>query len=207
MVKQEVSGKLLPAVRNEVLLLLGGVDAAGKRPVPHAGILVRIDKEKAPEVLEAAGKLFSYLLGEEVKQRVLRQMSDHAIFVPSGDQAFSPSFSVVGDWLVACTSEQMLRKIVATSLGQEPGIADLPGFTEKVAGARPYFFLSYLDCGVFSEDLKNYFRSVTGLGDRFDPAAVEETVAPLLDALGKAGRIGGAVIQRGAGVTGSVVPL
>ena len=116
-------------------------------------------------------------------------------------------FSVVEDWLVVCTSEKMLRKIVATSLGQEPAIDDLPGFADKVAGVRPYFFLSYLDCGLFFDDLKTYFRSVTKLGGRFDQATIEETVAPLLDALKKTGRIGGAVTQRGAGITGSVVPL
>jgi hypothetical protein len=182
----------LPAIGNEVLVLLGGVDAAGKRPVPHAGILVKIDKQKIPEVLEATGKLFAFLLGKEPKKRVLRQMSDHAIYVPEGDQAFSPSFSVVGDWLAVCTSEKMLRKILATSLGQEPAIGDLPGFTDKVAGTRPYFFLSYLDCGLLFEDMKEYFRSVTKLGDRFDQATVEETVTPLLDALKKTGRIGGA---------------
>jgi hypothetical protein len=206
-VRAGVSSKLLPATGSEVLVLLGGVDVAGKRPVPHAGIMVKIDKQKVSDVVAATGKLFAFLLGEKAEKRVLRQMSDHVIYVPAGDKAFSPSFSVVEDWLVVCTSEKMLRKIVATSLGQEPAIGDLPGFADKVAGARPYFFLSYLDCGLLFDDLKAYFRSVTKLGDRFDQATVEETITPLLDALKKTGRIGGALTQRGAGITGSVVPL
>jgi len=108
---------------------------------------------------------------------------------------------------VLSSSETLLRKIVATSVGHEPAIGDLPGFTGKVAGERPYFFMTYLDCGLLFEDLKTYFRSVTKLGDRFDQATLEETVTPLLDALKKTGKIGGTVTQRGAGISGSVVPL
>jgi hypothetical protein len=206
-VKKSVAGKLLPALGPEILVLLGGVDAAGKRPVPHAGLLIKVDKQKISDVVQATGALFAYLFGEKAKKRVLRQMSNHEIWMLPGDKAFTPGFSVVGDWLVLCTSEKLLRKIVATSVGHEPAIGDLPGFADKVVGERPYFFMSYLDCGLLFEDLKTYFRSVTKLGDRFDEATVEETVTPLLDALKKTGKIGGTVTQRGAGITGSVVPL
>jgi hypothetical protein len=206
-VKNSVADKLLPALGGQALVLLGGVEAGGKRPVPHAGLLIKVDKQKVPDVVEATGALFSYLFGEEAKKRVLRQMSNHEIWMLPGDQAFNPGFSVVGDWLVLCTSEKMLRKILATWLGHEPAIGDLPGFADKVAGERPYFFMTYLDCGLLFEDLKTYFRSVTKLGERFDEATVEDTVTPLLDALKKTGKIGGAVTQRGAGITGSVVPL
>ena len=206
-VKQSVAGKLLPALGSDVLVLLGGVDASGKRPVPHAGVLFKVDKQKSADVLEAAGELFGFLFGEDAKKRVLRQMSNHEIWMLPGDKPFTPGFSVVGDWLVLSTSEKLLRKIVATSVGHEPAIGDLPGFADKVAGERPYFFLAYLDGGLLFEDLKTYFGSVTQLGDRFDKATVDETVTPLLDALKKTGKIGGAVTQRGAGITGSVVPL
>ena len=206
-VKSSVAGKLLPALGSQALVLLGGVDAGGKRPVPHAALLVEIDKQKVSDVVEATGALFAYMFGEEAKKRVLRQMSNHEVWMLPGDQAFNPCFSVVGDWLVVSTSEKMLRKIVATSVGHEPAIGDLPGFADKVAGEKPYFFMTYLDCGLLFEDLKTYFRSATKLGDRFDEATVEETVTPLLDALKKTGKIGGAVTQRGAGITGSVVPL
>jgi hypothetical protein len=206
-VKKSVAGKLLPALGGEALVLLGGVDAAGKRPVPHAGLLIKVDKQKIPDVVQATGALFAYLFGEKANKRVLRQMSDHEIWMLPGDKAFTPGFSVVGDWLVLCSSEKLLRKIVATSVGHEPAIGDLPGFADKVVGGRPYFFMTYLDCGLLFEDLKTYFRSVTKLGDRFDEATVEETVTPLLDALKKTGKFGGTVTQRGAGITGSVVPL
>jgi len=205
--KKNVAGKLLPALGGEVLVLLGGVDAGEKRPVPHAGLLVRFDKQKAAQVAEGTEALFAFLFGEEAKKRVLLQMSNHEIWVLPGDKAFTPGFSVVGDWLVICTSEKMLRKIVATWVGHEPAIGDLPGFKDKVAGERPYFFMTYLDGNLLFEDLKSYFRSATKLGDRFDEATVEDTVTPLLDALKKTGKIGGAVTQRGAGITGSVVPL
>ena len=205
--KNSVTGKLLPALGGEALVLLGGVDAGGKRPVPQAALLVKVDKQKVPGAVEATGNLFAFLFGEEAKKRVLRQMSNHEIWMLPGDEAFTPGFSVVGDWLVLCTSEKMLRKIVATSVGHEPAIGDQPGFKDKVLGGRPYFFMTYLDCGLLFEDLKTYFRSVTKLGDRFDQATVEETVTPLLDALKKTGKFGGTVNQRGAGINGSVVSL
>lgn len=206
-VKNSVAGKLLPALSGEALVLLGGVEADDKRPAPQAGLLIKVDKQKAPDVVQAAGALFSYLFGEEPKVRVLRQMSNHEIWMLPGDKAFTPGFSVVGDWLVLSSSEKLLRKIVATWVGHEPAIGDLPGFAGQVAGERPYFFMTYLDCGLLFEDLKTYFRSVTRLGDRFDEATLEETVTPLLDALKKTGKIGGAVTQRGAGISGNVVPL
>ena len=105
--------------------------------------------------------------------------SESEIWLLPGDQAFNPGFSVVGDWLVLCTSEKMLRKIVATWLGHEPAIGDLPGFSDKVAGERPYFLLTYLDCGLLFEDLKTYMESVTQLGDRFDRATVDALRAGL----------------------------
>jgi hypothetical protein len=153
-------------------------------------------------------KLFTYLFDEEPKLRVLKNMSDKKVRVLKGNRVFSPAFAVVDGWLTLTTTERMLSRIVAVSVGQEPSIQDVPGFKDKVIKDKnPWYLLSYLDCALLFEDMKTYSLSLLERSDRYDNATLEETVGPFWEALKKAGKMGGALTLGAKGLTGSVVPL
>jgi hypothetical protein len=207
-IKLGVTNQLIAGLDNQLVLVLGGIDLQGKRPVPHAGLLFRIKEGKAAQVATMALKLFTYLFNEKPKLKGLAHMSDKKIRVLSGNRAFAPAFAVVDGWLTVCTTEKMLTKLVATSKGQEPAIQDVPGFAAKVrAPTQKYFALSYMNFELLFEDTKAYAKSLVSLGDRFDASAIEDTVVPLFDALKKVGKLGGAVTQKGADISGNVVAL
>jgi ADP-ribose pyrophosphatase YjhB (NUDIX family) len=153
-------------------------------------------------------KLFAYLFGSKPRKKQLKELSGKTMFVAPGSNPFSPSFALVDGWLAIGTTPEMVRRIVATSVGQKPSILDLSGFSEKVsADSRPFFMLSYVDCSLLFEDLKSYAQAIIQKGDRFEPDAVETTMVPFLDALKKIGKLGGALTQKNGNATGTVVPL
>jgi hypothetical protein len=207
-IKLGVTNQLIAGLENQLVLVLGGIDLQGKRPVPHAGLLFRIKEGKSAQVATMALKLFTFLFDEKPKLKALAHMSDKKIRVLSGNRAFAPAFAVVDGWLTVCTTEKMLTKLVATSKGQEPAIQDVPGFADKVkAPSQQYFAMSYLNFELLFEDTKTYAKNLVSRGDRFDASAVEDTVIPLFDALKKVGKLGGALTQKGADISGNMAAL
>ncbi|MBW1872134.1 MAG: hypothetical protein JRJ19_08725 [Deltaproteobacteria bacterium] len=204
--KFSMQDDLLAKLEKRVIFVVGGADTSAKRPVPH---LVAIMKTgKAPAVEAAMQKLFAFTFGVKPKKKVLKDMGDRVMYHFPGRHTFTPAFALVDNWLVVGTTEEMVRKVIATSVGHQPSIHDLPGFGDKVAAAKkPYYVLSYVDCNLLFEDLKNYSDTIIKIGDRFGSDDIEDTLTPFWQALKKVGKLGGTLTLDKAGLSGTVVAL
>jgi mannitol/fructose-specific phosphotransferase system IIA component (Ntr-type) len=198
--------ELFENIKGQTSVVFGGVDVSKDHPFFHLALIVKTSNQS--QVEKTMSKLFSYLFPGKPEKIVYQEISNRSIFAVADDNVISPAFAVVDGWLVVTTSVKMMEEILKAAEGQKPTIEDLPGFSKKiVAAAKPFYMFNYFDCQLLFEDLKTYVQHLMKKSDQYDPSTVEQTISPLLDSLKKMGKLGGAISQQGAQLSGEVVPL
>ncbi len=121
-------------------------------------------------------------------------------------ESLSPSFSIVGPWIIVSSTQKALMQVLGTMAGKAPSMLDRQGVQtiNMVEGTMGFCFVDFEK--VFG-DLKENLKKIISSSERFDVNDLESTWIPFFKALEKTGSMGGGWSRSGASFEGQVVAL
>ncbi len=116
--------------------------------------------------------------------------------------------ALVKDYLVFALDQKHLEDAVGTALGKRPALSDAPGFASAVKTGEKRYLALYVDVPAASDGALAFFRAVGKRHNQsIDPDDVEESVAPLAQALKTLPPFGGALDAKGTSISGEMRAL
>jgi hypothetical protein len=119
-----IENDILAAIGNEFGGFLADINTRFLFPIPEIGLFVKVrDRAAMDRLLAKLETIPAVILQEENHGDALIRY----VFTPLGD-ILQPSFAYQGDYLFLAVSRPLLKKVIDTSGGQRPGLAQDPDF-------------------------------------------------------------------------------